>query len=94
MGYVLNVKDVLSDAHNTFIRGGDVKDLEQEKQIEDILKKDKAFNWSDEDFPDDSPSYKESQGFTKKTEGRTSSSADLVLKKGIKNHKYGQPHSR
>jgi hypothetical protein len=53
MGYVLNVKDVLSDAHNTFIRGGDFKDLEQEKQIEDILKKDRAFNWSDEEMTEE-----------------------------------------
>ncbi len=49
MGYVLNVKDVINDAHNTFIRGVDYKDQEQEMQLEDILKRDKAFNWSDEE---------------------------------------------
>ena len=49
MGYVLNVKDVINDAHNTFIRGVDYKDSEQEMQLEDILKRDKAFNWSDEE---------------------------------------------
>lgn len=50
MGYVLNVKDVLSDAHNTFIRSTEDKDSEQEMQLEDILKRDRAFNWSDDDF--------------------------------------------
>jgi hypothetical protein len=28
MTYVLNVKDVISDAHNTFMRGADDKDSE------------------------------------------------------------------
>lgn len=50
MGYVLNVKDVLSDAHNTFIRSTEDKDSEQEMQLEDILKRDRTFNWSDDDF--------------------------------------------
>lgn len=54
MGYVLNMKDVLNDAHNTFIRGGaggffEKDDEEAERQINDILKKDKAFNWSSSD---------------------------------------------
>jgi hypothetical protein len=54
MGYVLNVKDVLNDAHNTFIRGGaggffEKEDEEADRQLDDILKKDKAFNWSDEE---------------------------------------------
>lgn len=48
IGYVLNVKDVLSDAHNTFIKDNN-KDSEQETYMEDVLKKDKAFNWSDEE---------------------------------------------
>ena len=50
MTYVLNVKDVISDAHNTFMRGTDEKDSEQELQLEDILRRDKAFTWSDEDI--------------------------------------------
>ena len=53
MGYVLNVKDVLSDAHNTFIKSTEAKDCEQEMQMEDILKSDKAFNWSDEEMGGD-----------------------------------------
>ena len=53
MGYVLNVKDVLSDAHNTFIKSTEAKDCEQEMQMEDILKRDKAFNWSDEEIIDE-----------------------------------------
>lgn len=51
IGYVLNVKDVLNDAHNTFIRSQAAKDSEQETQIEDVMK-DTAFNWSDEETPD------------------------------------------
>jgi len=47
IGYVLNVKDVLSDAHNTFIK--DTKDKDVDTQMDDILK-DKAFNWSDEEL--------------------------------------------
>lgn len=50
IGNVLNVKDVLNDAHNTFIKNGQ-KDSEQESQMEDILK-DQAFNWSDEEVID------------------------------------------
>ena len=52
MSYVLNVKDVISDAHNTFIGGVDAEDLrEQEfqRELEDILKRDRAFNWSDDE---------------------------------------------
>jgi len=48
IGYVLNVKDVINDAHNTFIKDSS-KDSEQETIMEDVLKKDKAFNWSDEE---------------------------------------------
>jgi hypothetical protein len=51
IGYILNVKDVLNDAHNTFIRGAAHKDTEQETQMEDVMK-DTAFNWSDEETPD------------------------------------------
>ena len=47
IGNVLNVKDVISDAHNTFIKDAE-RDSDQELQMEDILK-DKAFNWSDEE---------------------------------------------
>lgn len=51
IGYVLNVKDVLNDAHSTFIKDPNYwKNNEiQESQMEDIIK-DKAFNWSDEDI--------------------------------------------
>lgn len=48
IGYVLNVKDVINDAHNTFIRDTNKMDSEQETILEDVLK-DKAFNWSDEE---------------------------------------------
>ena len=47
IGRVLNVKDVLNDAHNTFIKASQ-RDSDQETQMEDMLK-DKAFNWSDEE---------------------------------------------
>lgn len=49
IGYVLNVKDVINDAHNTFLREGRI-DSSEENQMQDVLKKDKAFNWSDEDI--------------------------------------------
>jgi hypothetical protein len=49
IGYVLNVKDVINDAHNTFIKDGG-RDSEQGTYMEDVMKKDKAFNWSDEDI--------------------------------------------
>jgi hypothetical protein len=51
IGYVLNVKDVLNDAHSTFIKDPNYwKNNEiHESQMEDIIK-DKAFNWSDEDI--------------------------------------------
>lgn len=51
IGYVLNVKDVINDAHNTFIKDSG-KDSEQETYMEDVMKKDKAFNWSDEEVPE------------------------------------------
>ena len=51
IGYVLNVKDVINDAHNTFLREGRI-DSAEEHYMEDELKKDKAFNWSDEDMID------------------------------------------
>ena len=38
--YNLNVKDVITDAHSTFMKG-DEKDTEQELQLEDIMKKNK-----------------------------------------------------
>ena len=41
------MKDVISDAHNTFMKDGS-KDSENENQINNIMK-DHAFNWSDED---------------------------------------------
>jgi hypothetical protein len=48
IGYVLNVKDVLSDAHNTFV--SQQKQIEDhEKQLQEEIKSNKAFNWSDED---------------------------------------------
>lgn len=47
IGNVLNVKDVLSDAHNTFIKASS-RDSDEETQMEDMLK-DHAFNWSDEE---------------------------------------------
>ena len=49
MTYVLNVKDVLSDAHNTFMNIQAHQD-EEDRQMDDILKRDKAFNWSDEEI--------------------------------------------
>ena len=49
MTYVLNVKDVLSDAHNTFMNVQAHQD-EEDRQLDDILKRDKAFNWSDEEI--------------------------------------------
>jgi hypothetical protein len=49
MGYVLNVKDVLSDAHNTFIKSSQEASSEQERQLDDIFKGDRAFNWSDDE---------------------------------------------
>lgn len=48
IGYVLNVKDVISDAHNTFIKEYN-RDFDNETQMDDILK-DRAFNWSDEEL--------------------------------------------
>lgn len=48
IGYVLNVKDVISDAHNTFIKEYN-RDLDNDTQMDDILK-DRAFNWSDEEL--------------------------------------------
>ena len=42
------MKDVISDAHNTFIKEYN-KDRDEDTQMEDILK-DKAFNWSDEEI--------------------------------------------
>jgi hypothetical protein len=47
IGYVLNVKDVLNDAHNTFIK--DMSNKNYDSNIEDMMK-DKAFNWSDEEI--------------------------------------------
>ena len=49
MTYVLNVKDVLSDAHNTFMNV-QAHQEEEDRQMDDILKRDKAFNWSDEEI--------------------------------------------
>ena len=49
MTYVLNVKDVLSDAHNTFMNVQAHQD-EEDREMDDILKRDKAFNWSDEEI--------------------------------------------
>jgi|LauGreDrversion4_2_1035121.scaffolds.fasta_scaffold221620_3 hypothetical protein len=46
IGYVLNVKDVISDAHNTFMK---VDERDSEMQLEDIMKKSKPFAWSDEE---------------------------------------------
>ena len=53
IGYVLNVQDVLKDAHNTFIKENK-QETDDETQLQDILKE-KPFNWSDEDisFNDD-----------------------------------------
>ncbi len=53
IGYVLNVKDVLSDAHNTFMKSVAEHKESEQQQINEILSKDKAFNWSDEDNMDD-----------------------------------------
>ena len=36
IGYVLNVKDVINDAHNTFIK--DTKGKEDASHIEDMMK--------------------------------------------------------
>lgn len=47
IGNVLNVKDVINDAHNTFIK--EYKDKEADTQMEDMMKE-KAFNWSDEEM--------------------------------------------
>lgn len=44
---MLNVKDVINDAHNTFLREGRI-DSSEENQIQEIIKE-RAFNWSDED---------------------------------------------
>ena len=43
------MKDVLSDAHNTFMNVQAHQD-EEDRQLDDILKRDKAFNWSDEEI--------------------------------------------
>lgn len=51
IGYVLNVKDVINDAHNTFIKDTG-SNAEQDTYMEDVLKRDKAFNWSDEEIPE------------------------------------------
>lgn len=48
IGNVLNVKDVISDAHNTFIKEYQ-RDKEVDTQMEDMMKE-KAFNWSDEEI--------------------------------------------
>lgn len=44
------MKDVINDAHNTFLREGRIDSSEENQIVEDVLKKDKAFNWSDEDY--------------------------------------------
>ena len=83
MGYVLNVKDVLSDAHNTFIKSTEAKDTEQELQLEDILRRDKAFNWSDEEinnYPDENDIEEGNNNLS----ASRSSSADLIINKGGK----------
>jgi hypothetical protein len=49
IGYVLNVKDVISDAHNTFMKADERDSAESEMQLEDIMKRNKPFTWSDED---------------------------------------------
>lgn len=49
IGYVLNVKDVISDAHNTFMKADEKDSAESEMQLEDIMKRNKPFTWSDED---------------------------------------------
>jgi hypothetical protein len=53
MSYVLNVKDVISDAHNTFMRGVEEQDADGDEQyqreLEDMVKRDRAFNWSDDE---------------------------------------------
>ena len=57
IGHVLTVNDVFEDAHNTFIKdlkvsqGGDegTNDIYEETQMDLLMKRDKAFNWSDDD---------------------------------------------
>ena len=49
IGYVLNVKDVISDAHNTFMKADEKDSAESEMQLEDIMKRNRPFTWSDED---------------------------------------------
>jgi|LauGreDrversion4_2_1035121.scaffolds.fasta_scaffold204314_2 hypothetical protein len=58
MTEVLNVKDVLSDAHNTFILSSEAV-TEQEMQLETMVKQDNAFNWSDDDILEDQPTASE-----------------------------------
>lgn len=67
---MLNVKDVINDAHNTFLREGRIDSSEEENQIQEIIKE-RAFNWSDEDDnnnqvysdEEDSHHYYEGQGY-------------------------------
>jgi len=57
IGHVLTVNDVFEDAHNTFIadlkvsHGGDDtgRSIYEETQMDLLMKRDKAFNWSDDD---------------------------------------------
>ena len=59
IGHVLTVNDVFEDAHNTFIKDlkvtqGDDRDdgrnsIYEETQMDLLMKRDKAFNWSDDD---------------------------------------------
>ena len=43
----------MSDAHNTFMKSVAEHKESEQQQINEILSKDKAFNWSDEDNMDD-----------------------------------------
>ena len=44
------MKDVLKDAHNTFLKDSTRRDSDDEEtQLDDILCEDKAFNWSDDE---------------------------------------------
>lgn len=81
IGNVLNVKDVLNDAHNTFIK--EYKDKEADTQMENMMKE-KAFNWSDEEMMQMETTKGTEYGKLKKPKYKT----------GKKQHQYVHANSR
>ncbi|CDW91233.1 UNKNOWN [Stylonychia lemnae] len=88
IGYVLNVKDVISDAHNTFIKDNN-KDSEQETIMEDVLK-DKAFNWTDEEETPNPLDKSPGSGEEVNNPYQISSKSMTTQNKKIKKQKYKQ----